>query len=294
MIFKGDARPSEDCRNAVHRKPADPHPEPAGHLGSQLPGRPVQPAGRRSPRGGGLPVPQELGAVHPGYPAVDGLVHRPGHRRVPHRATWTPRPRCVTSTASCWCRCFDDVGFLKKLELELGGRYSDYEDTDSTFTWKATANLEITDWIRLRGGYNLATRAPNLGELFLSTAGDLHHRRQLRRSLQPAVECAVRRWRCGTRSGHAARRAPHPAGCRPDCRGSPEHLPDLPGPDDPDGRSTPSTARTAMLHLRPRAVDSRGSSSRATRTWNRKRRTPGRPAWSSRHRSRIRGLPACR
>ncbi|MEO8309414.1 MAG: TonB-dependent receptor [Pseudomonadota bacterium] len=62
-----------------------------------------------------------------------------------------------------------DLPFLKKLELELGGRYSDYEDTDSTFTWKATTNIEINDWFRIRGGYNKATRAPNLGELFLNT-----------------------------------------------------------------------------------------------------------------------------
>ena len=62
-----------------------------------------------------------------------------------------------------------DLPFLKKLELELGGRYSDYDDTDSTFTWKATANIEINDWFRVRGGYNKATRAPNLGELFLNT-----------------------------------------------------------------------------------------------------------------------------
>ena len=62
-----------------------------------------------------------------------------------------------------------DLPFLKKLELELGGRYSDYKDTDSTVTYKINANIEFNDWLRLRGGYNRATRAPNLGELFLST-----------------------------------------------------------------------------------------------------------------------------
>ncbi len=61
-----------------------------------------------------------------------------------------------------------DLPFLKKLELELGGRESNYSDTDSTFTWKATTNIEINDWFRVRGGYNKATRAPNLGELFLN------------------------------------------------------------------------------------------------------------------------------
>src|SRR5690606_34285137 len=53
------------------------------------------------------------------------------------------------------------------LELELGARYSDYNETDAETTWKALANWQVNDWIRLRGGFNRATRAPNLGELFL-------------------------------------------------------------------------------------------------------------------------------
>jgi outer membrane receptor protein involved in Fe transport len=61
-----------------------------------------------------------------------------------------------------------DLPFLQRAELELGGRYSDYSATDSTWTYKAVANLQFTDWLRLRGGYNRATRAPNLGEMFLS------------------------------------------------------------------------------------------------------------------------------
>jgi iron complex outermembrane receptor protein len=57
--------------------------------------------------------------------------------------------------------------FVKKVELELGARYSEYSLTDNTLTWKALANVQITDWIRFRGGFNRATRAPNLGEMFL-------------------------------------------------------------------------------------------------------------------------------
>ena len=37
----------------------------------------------------------------------------------------------------------------------------------STDTYKINANIQINDWLRFRGGYNKATRAPNLGELFL-------------------------------------------------------------------------------------------------------------------------------
>ena len=57
---------------------------------------------------------------------------------------------------------------IKMLELELGARYSDYRESDSETTWKALANWEVTDWARIRGGFNRATRAPNLGELFLN------------------------------------------------------------------------------------------------------------------------------
>ena len=56
----------------------------------------------------------------------------------------------------------------QRLELELGARVSDYEHTEQEDTYKALINWEVNDWVRLRGGYNRATRAPNLGELFLA------------------------------------------------------------------------------------------------------------------------------
>ena len=57
--------------------------------------------------------------------------------------------------------------FVKKIELEIGGRYSDYDRTKSTWTYKVNGNIEVNDSLRLRGGYNRATRSPNLGELYL-------------------------------------------------------------------------------------------------------------------------------
>jgi outer membrane receptor protein involved in Fe transport len=59
-----------------------------------------------------------------------------------------------------------DVPLIKSLELELGARSSDYNTTGSTFTWKALADWQLTDWLRFRGGYNKALRAPNIAELF--------------------------------------------------------------------------------------------------------------------------------
>jgi len=57
---------------------------------------------------------------------------------------------------------------FQRLELELGARYSDYEHTDPETTWKALINWQVNDILRFRGGFNRATRAPNLGELFLN------------------------------------------------------------------------------------------------------------------------------
>jgi iron complex outermembrane recepter protein len=60
-----------------------------------------------------------------------------------------------------------DLPFLKKFELELGGRHSNYSTFAGTNTYKINANIQVNDYVRFRGGYNKATRAPNLGELFL-------------------------------------------------------------------------------------------------------------------------------
>jgi iron complex outermembrane recepter protein len=58
--------------------------------------------------------------------------------------------------------------WLKRVELDLGARESDYNKTKDTFTWKANATIEINDKLMFRGGFNRATRAPNLGEMFLN------------------------------------------------------------------------------------------------------------------------------
>ncbi|HEX9806478.1 MAG TPA: TonB-dependent receptor [Alteraurantiacibacter sp.] len=57
---------------------------------------------------------------------------------------------------------------IESLELNIGARTSDYNTTGNSFTWKAMADWEVTDWLRLRGGYNKAVRAPNVAELFLA------------------------------------------------------------------------------------------------------------------------------
>ena len=62
-----------------------------------------------------------------------------------------------------------DLPLIEKFELELGARYSDYKETgDTEYTYKILGTWTPKKWLRFRGGYNRAIRAPNLGELFLN------------------------------------------------------------------------------------------------------------------------------
>jgi outer membrane receptor protein involved in Fe transport len=64
-----------------------------------------------------------------------------------------------------------DLPFVNSLELELGYRYSDYSTGQAVDTYKILASWEPLDWLRLRGGYNRAERAPNIAELFQTPTG---------------------------------------------------------------------------------------------------------------------------
>jgi outer membrane receptor protein involved in Fe transport len=56
---------------------------------------------------------------------------------------------------------------IKSLELNAGYRLSDYDTaTGSVNTWKLTADWSVNDWIKFRGGRQVANRAPNVAELF--------------------------------------------------------------------------------------------------------------------------------
>ncbi len=61
-----------------------------------------------------------------------------------------------------------DIPMIQQFNLELGGRMSDYSTTGTSYTYKVLGDWEVTDWLRLRGGYNRAERAPNIGELYLA------------------------------------------------------------------------------------------------------------------------------
>jgi iron complex outermembrane recepter protein len=58
------------------------------------------------------------------------------------------------------------VPIIKRLDLELGYRYSNFNTAGGKSTYKALFTWKAADSISLRGGYQAATRAPNIAELF--------------------------------------------------------------------------------------------------------------------------------
>jgi iron complex outermembrane receptor protein len=57
-------------------------------------------------------------------------------------------------------------GAVQSFALELGARYSDYDDQGTSNTYKSLFTLEFGVPVRLRGGWQRANRAPNVGELY--------------------------------------------------------------------------------------------------------------------------------
>ena len=60
-----------------------------------------------------------------------------------------------------------DLPFVESLNLEVGGRISNYSPGGTSYTYKVLADWEVTPWLRLRGGYNRAERTPNIAEQLL-------------------------------------------------------------------------------------------------------------------------------
>ena len=59
-----------------------------------------------------------------------------------------------------------DVPFVKSLEIDPGYRYSKYNTAGVENTFKLLGDWAVTDWIKFRGGLQVANRAPNIAELF--------------------------------------------------------------------------------------------------------------------------------
>jgi len=61
---------------------------------------------------------------------------------------------------------YEGSGFLQSINLDTGLRYSDYSTSGGTTTYKVGFVADIADDYRVRGGFNRAIRAANIGELF--------------------------------------------------------------------------------------------------------------------------------
>src|SRR5690606_39461592 len=61
--------------------------------------------------------------------------------------------------------------FIRSLELELGARRSEYTTGQDVDTYKVLGSWEPANWLRIRGGYNRAERAPNMSELYATPNG---------------------------------------------------------------------------------------------------------------------------
>jgi outer membrane receptor protein involved in Fe transport len=59
-----------------------------------------------------------------------------------------------------------DLPAFRRLNLEVGARWSDYNTAGSIWTYKGLVDWTVVDSMRIRGGYQLANRAPNVAELF--------------------------------------------------------------------------------------------------------------------------------
>jgi len=57
---------------------------------------------------------------------------------------------------------------INELSLEIGGRMSDYNTTGTSYTYKILGDWAVAPWLRVRGGFNKASRAPNIAELYLA------------------------------------------------------------------------------------------------------------------------------
>jgi iron complex outermembrane receptor protein len=64
-----------------------------------------------------------------------------------------------------------DVAMAQALNLSLGYRYSDYQYGGGVSTYKAETDWTVVRGLLLRGGYEHAIRAPNVGELFSAPTG---------------------------------------------------------------------------------------------------------------------------
>lgn len=63
-----------------------------------------------------------------------------------------------------------DLPLVQELNLDVAARYSHYDTVGGIETYKASLDWKPADWLRVRGAYQRAIRAPNLAELFTGSS----------------------------------------------------------------------------------------------------------------------------
>ncbi|WP_062768539.1 TonB-dependent receptor domain-containing protein [Sphingopyxis terrae] len=79
--------------------------------------------------------------------------------------------RAIEGYAELLVPVLRDVFAIRELTLDFAYRYSDYKQSGGVSTYKVDVDWTVTDGVRLRGGYQRAIRAPNVGELYTATTG---------------------------------------------------------------------------------------------------------------------------
>lgn len=83
-------------------------------------------------------------------------------------------PGYAPRTAGTWARSnwalYGDVeaDVTDALTIGLAARYEDFTDFGSTFNWKISGRLRVTDWLAVRASYNTGFRAPTPGQSHIS------------------------------------------------------------------------------------------------------------------------------
>ncbi|MDT8397264.1 MAG: TonB-dependent receptor [Pseudomonadales bacterium] len=63
---------------------------------------------------------------------------------------------------------FSNLPLVQQFNVEMGYRFSNNSPSNNTSTWKVLGDWRLHDKVRIRGGRQVANRAPNIGELFQS------------------------------------------------------------------------------------------------------------------------------
>lgn len=90
---------------------------------------------------------------------------------IPRTAATRGSTRVIEGYGELFVPVVRDVTGIQELNLGLAYRYSNYDQGGGVSTYKADLEWSIVPGLRMRGGYQRAIRAPNVGELFSGATG---------------------------------------------------------------------------------------------------------------------------